>query len=130
MKRIIAHCDPHNARRHYNGQEIVKRDGNTPVEWVMGHYDTDDAAKSALWDFAMQDYIEHYANLVHEDNESIADMKRTLADDTGLSPAEIDAVFSWYEGEGVYTRDGHEAVLLKGGTAYSYDTMTYYIDEL
>ncbi len=96
----------------------------------MGHYDTDDAAKSALWDFAMQDCTEHYAGLTHEDDESIADMKRTLADDLGLDRDDLDTAFSWYEGEGIYTRDGHEAVLLKGGTAYSYDTTTYYIDEL
>ncbi len=32
--RIVAKCDPYNARRHHHGEEVVRYDGATPVEWV------------------------------------------------------------------------------------------------
>lgn len=32
--RIIASCDPYNAKSHYHGEKVIRRDGATPVEWI------------------------------------------------------------------------------------------------
>lgn len=77
---------------------------------------------------ALEDESRHYANLSHEDDESIASMKQMLAEDEGLTSEELDRMFSWYEGEGVYYRDSNESMYIKGDTSYSYDVMTYSID--
>lgn len=127
MVQIIAICDPCNARMHYNGQEILKKEGTTPTMWVIGEYASIEEAKEVLWGMALEDASEHRASLSREDDESVAYMKQMLIDD-GLSESDIEDVFSWYKGEGVYSNDGHEAVLLKGGDSYSYDVMTYRIE--
>ena len=31
---VVAKCDPYNAKRHYLGGKVIRRDGGTPVEWV------------------------------------------------------------------------------------------------
>lgn len=113
---------------HYNGQEVIERDGTTPIRWVMGEYPTEEAAKAALWEFALEEESRHFACLSHEDDESIDYIKKMLEEDEGLTSEELEKMFSWYEGEGVYHRDEHEIMLLKGGTSYTYDTMGYYID--
>ena len=128
MKKIIAHCDPYNSRMHYNGQTVVEKDGVTPIAWVVGEYATVAEAQSALWEMALEDESRHFANLSHEDDESIASMKQMLAEDEGLTSEELDKMFSWYEGEGVYYRDSNESMYLKGDTSYSYDVMTYTIE--
>ena len=33
--RIIAKCDPYNARKHYHNERVLRRDGSTPVEWIF-----------------------------------------------------------------------------------------------
>ena len=113
MARIIAHCNAYNARTHYHGEEVVERDGNTPVAWVVGTYATDEEARTALWKMALAEEEKHFGELSHEDDESAAEL-----DDSG----------EWYEGEGIYFRDGHDIMMLKGDSLYSYDVMTYSID--
>lgn len=128
MKKIIAHCDPYNSRMHYNGQTVVEKDGVTPTAWVIGEYATVAEAQSTLWEMALEDESRHFANLSHEDDESIDSMKQMLAEDEGLTSEELDKMFSWYEGEGVYYRDSNESMYIKGDTSYSYDVMTYTIE--
>lgn len=129
MYRIVAHCDPYNACRYYRNEEVIKEDGATPVAWVIETFETKKEARERLWKMALEDAGEHFANLTHEDDESIADMKQMLIDDEGLSESDVNGIFSWYRGEGVYTNESHEIVLLKGGSAYSYDVMTYMIED-
>ena len=37
--RIIAKCDPYNARKHYHGEKVLKRDGATPVAWLFNNHE-------------------------------------------------------------------------------------------
>ena len=37
--RIVAKCDPYNARMHYHGEPVLKRDGATPVVWLFNNHE-------------------------------------------------------------------------------------------
>ncbi|MBO7684874.1 MAG: hypothetical protein J6Y20_04900 [Lachnospiraceae bacterium] len=54
MYRIIARCDPYNARMHYNGQEVLKYDGTTPVAWVWDDDLTLDEANDEIFGYACE----------------------------------------------------------------------------
>lgn len=32
--RIVAKCDPYNAKKHHHGEKVIRYDGATPVAWV------------------------------------------------------------------------------------------------
>lgn len=131
--RITASCNPYHAKFHYNGQRVLKRDGATPVKWVIEDGLTEDEALQRLWEFACEDCERNYANWSREDAESIEDMAQMLADDemNDLTLEEARECFGWFRGEGIYTTGGNqpEPVMLKGERSYSYDTMTYVVEE-
>lgn len=60
-------------------------------------------------------------------------MAQMLADDemNDLTLEEAYECFGWFIGEGIYTTGGiqPEPVMLKGDRSYSYDTMTYVVEE-
>lgn len=126
--RIIAACDPYNARMHYNGQPVVKKDGATPTQWVMASGLTSEEAKDKLWEYAHDDMGRH-SDLCWEDADSIDYIAGQLAEDAEISIEEAIKSFNWFKGEGIYYNESHEPMYLKGGDAYSYDTMTYKIEE-
>ena len=128
MYRIIAHCDPYNARFHYHSGEVIKRDGSTPVAWVIETFRTQDEAREYLWKMALEDCNER-DDLSFENDYNINDQVSAISEYEGIPVDEVREMFSWYEGEGVYYCDGHEPMMLKGGDSYSYDTMTYGIKE-
>lgn len=128
MYRIIAHCDPYNARFHYHSGEVIKRDGATPVAWVIETFRTQDEACEYLWKMALEDSNER-DDLSFEDDYNINDQVQSISDYEGIPIEEAREMFSWYKGEGVYYCDGHEPMLLKGGDSYSYDVMTYTIED-
>ena len=114
---IVAMCDPYNARKHYHGEKVLKRDGATPIYWVFKdeYFDTEDEAKEALLKAARYDYS-------YEDDESIADLKESLGQD-------FDGTIDWYKGPGVYDPDQNNALIyLEGDSSFSDDSMTYMID--
>ncbi len=125
--RIIASCNPYNAKFHYNGQEVVKYDGHTPVQWVMGNYDSIEEAKEALWGFAMEDCNSH-DDLSHEYEEGIEEDIRYFTEEGEDEEETRKWYASWYKGEGIYSNDTHEAMMLKGDSSYSYDIMSYWIE--
>lgn len=131
--RISASCNPYHARFNYNGQRVLKRDGATPVKWVMEDGLTEEEALQRLWEFACEDCESNYANWSREDAESIEDMAKMLADDESndLTIEAARECFGWFKGEGIYTTgvDCPELVMLKGERSYSYDTMTYEVEE-
>lgn len=47
--RIVACCDPYHAKLHYNGEKVIESDMGTPVQWVIGEYDSIEEAREALW---------------------------------------------------------------------------------
>lgn len=133
MIKIIASCNPYNAKFHYNGQEVVKYDGSTPVQWVMGNYDSIEEAKEALWGFAMEDCNSH-DDLSHEYEEDIEQGIIDLAEEEDMSDEEVkelrDWYASWFKGEGIYYNDSREVLMLKGDASYSYDVMSYGIEDI
>lgn len=54
--RIVAKCDPYNAKKHYHGEKVVRYDGATPVEWIHDNHEgmTLEAANAVLLDFARE----------------------------------------------------------------------------
>ena len=131
--RITASCNPYHARLHYNGRRVLKRDGATPVKWVIEDGLTESEALQRLWEFAREDAASNYANWSREDAESIEDMAQMMADDESndLTLEQARELFDWFEGEGIYSTGGDhpELVMLKGERSYSYDVMTYCVEE-
>lgn len=128
MFKIIAHCDPYNARFHYHSGEIIKRDGTTPIAWVIREFPTFCEAQKYLYKMAIEDSNER-DDLSFEDDYNINDQINAIAEYEEIPLDEVRKMFSWYQGEGVYYCDGHEPLMLKNGNSYSYDVMTYSIEE-
>ena len=119
---IVAMCDPYNARKHYHGEKVLKRDGATPIHWVFKdeYFDTEDEAKEALLKAARYDYS-------YEDDESIADLRESLQQEN----EDFDGTIDWYKGPGVYDPDQNNTLIyLEGDSSYSDDSMTYMIDKV
>lgn len=133
MIKIIASCNPYNAKFHYNGQEVVKYDGPTPVQWVMGNYDSIEEAKEALWNMALEDSNCH-DGIGHEDAEGIECDIAAISEDQEMDEAREkelrDWYASWFKGEGIYYNDSREVLMLKGDTSYSYDVVSYGIEDI
>lgn len=128
--RIVAQCDPYNARMHYNHQRVLEYDGATPIKWVMSEgYASEAEAKKALMDLAMTGKPYENGGWSYEDEDSIADLKESIMEDWDDEDEEPD--FSWFKGPGIYERGGREPypVLLEGETSFRDDTMTYSIEE-
>lgn len=131
MKRIIATCDPHNARRHYHGEKVLEYEGITPVKWVVEEYASLEEAKKALWNFALEDCHNH-DGMSHEFDENIKQDICDMAEDQDLDEEGTkelrECYASWYKGEGIYSNEFHEVVMMKGDVSYSFDTMGYCIE--
>jgi len=52
--RVVAKCDPYNARKHYHGEPVIERDGATPVAWLFNYHEhlTLKEANQVLFDLA------------------------------------------------------------------------------
>ena len=119
--RIIAICDPYNARRHYRGQEVLRYDMATPVEWVMEDYLTEQQAHEMLNEYAFG-----LKGAMPYDDEFISELRHDLIED-GISVEDVDRKMSWYVGEGWYN-DG--VLLYQYGDDYLRDdVMLYRIEE-
>lgn len=127
MFRIIVKCDPYNARKHYHGQEVIRHDGLTPVEWVkddnFGAGYSEEDAKEALFKLARQTEANN-DSWSWEDDSIIAEKKARDREDL---PFFDDSLYDWYQGEGIYMQE--TLVLKKGNTSFQDDTITYMIDE-
>lgn len=133
MTKIIASCNPYNAKTHYHGEKVVQYDGATPVQWIIGEYASADKAKDTLWKMALEECNRH-DDLSHEDSEGIEYDIAAISEDRDLDEAGVQELRNWYadwfKGEGVYYNDSHEPMMLKGDTFYSYDVMSYGIEEI
>ena len=94
---------------------------------------TEKEALQRLWAFACEDAARNYANWSREDAESIEDMAQMMGDDESndLTLEQARELFDWFEGEGIYSTGSEhpELVMLKGERSYSYDVMTYCVEE-
>lgn len=119
---IITSCDPYNARHHYADQDVVQRDGATPVRWVEATADTAEEAGRILFGWAKRSALgSQNDGWVYFDDEAVADEARFFKEDIG---DDYDA--SWYQGEGVYA-ENRQPVCLKGDTSYEDDSCSYTI---
>lgn len=117
---IIAHCDPYNSKSHYHGERVVKFDGATPVSWLLKEFSTKAEAIERLEKFFKGDYqgeIDYY------ESESAA---RKDLEDMGIE--EPDTTF--WKGAGYYHTESKELIFRKGDESYSFDTLSYYIDQI
>ena len=121
--RIVASCDPYNSRFHYNGQEVLRYDMATPIEWVhddnYGYGYTLEEAFDILDGFA--DNLGD--NVSYEDDASIEDLRAQFLEDTG---EELDT--SWYKGPGWY--EENYRVYAHGDMFLRDDTMTYSVEPI
>ena len=116
--RIVAKCDPYNAKKHYLGQKVLKYDGITPIHWVIEDgFASEEEAKKALKNLAIDSYFATY-----EDENTVAETKREFEEEMGLR---YDT--SWYKGPGIYMEN--VPVLLEGESAFHDDSMTYCVDD-
>lgn len=126
---IKATCDPYNARKHYNGQPVIKYDMTTPVEWVIEDgFASIEEAKAALMKLAKSCRSYESGSWIEENKETIRELADAIKEDhpedfeDGKEP---DA--SWFKGPGIYDHD--TPVLLEGETSFRDDTMQYSVEE-
>ena len=122
--RIIAKCDPYNAKKHYNGQTVVKYDGTTPISWVIMGELTEAQAKEELMKLAKTGEPFESGMWVWEDEDVIAEDKKAIFDITGE-----EADMSFYVGAGVYDGTTGKPVLLVGENSFWDDSVNYCIEE-
>lgn len=128
MFKIIAHCDPYNARFHYRSGKIIKRDGTTPIAWVVEEHETREAARESLFKMALEDLYNNSPSLEYVDADYIDYLVKSLTEDYEMTEEAARALFTWYKGEGIYHNDSHEPEILKGGESYTDDAVTYTIE--
>lgn len=127
MYRITAYCDPYNAKFHYNGQEVIRRDGSTPIEWVIedGFNYREDAIEQ-LMRLAMSGSPYDNGDWTYLDDAAIDDMKAQTKEDFD---EDLDTTF--YKGAGIYSAGnrGFNPILIEGEDSFWDDTMKYSVEE-
>ena len=103
MHAIIKHVDPYHARCYHNGEEVVKFDGATPVEWIVSKHETKEEAQEALWDLACN-YEANRDNLQYENDSQ--------------------------KKEGIYYRESGWPMMLRGDSSFSFDVEHFRIEEM
>lgn len=122
MSIIACSCDPYNAGRHYNGEKVLRRNGQTPVQWVIEVCDSKEEAKEKLYMLCLDSCGDQSGP---EDSDSIAAFVAAVCADEDCEPEDVDT--SWYKGEGVYCSDNNVPVMLKGETSFDDDVLHYSI---
>ena len=125
---ITAECDPYNAKFHYNGSEIIlKRDGATPVQWVIGEFDTEEEAKAQLYEWA----LEYGENIDLGDAAAVTEEAKSLLEDNWQRAQEfLDTIAE--NGYGIYMLDGQRyfQVMAVGDNHYTNDVMKYAVESV
>ena len=129
--RITATCDPYNARKHYNGQPVLKYDMATPVKWVIeDDIPTPEKAKEKLMRLAKTGKPYENGGWSYEDQESVEEFRKEMLELHGdeMTDEKKETLTDWYKGPGIY--DQTYPVLLEGETSFHDDTMTYMIEAI
>lgn len=130
---IKATCDPYNAEKHYNEEPVLKYKGSTPVEWIIiSGLGSEQEAKNALMDLAKNCRDYGNGNWSYEDEESVANIAGMLKNG---NPEDFNddktPDMSWFEGPGIYSKNGEPfPVLLEGGNTFEDDPVQYSIEKL
>lgn len=122
--KIIAKCDPYNASKHYHGQKVVKYDGTTPVAWVVAECEEFEPLKEMLRKWC----LEECGGYEEWDRDVVTERVHQYCLE-GLFEAAEDMLAEYIKfGDGIYAENGVQ-VMAKGAESYSYDVMTYVIEE-
>ena len=121
--RIVAICNPYHARFHYRGQEVLRYDVATPVEWVMEDDLTEAEAHEILDSYAcdLSDDVSYYDDDYHYETIEY------LTEEEGMSLIEACQALVWYVGEGYYL--DHSLYYKCGDDSLRDDVMLYRIEE-
>lgn len=122
--RITACCDPYHARFHYRGQEVLRWDMATPIEWVV----EDDLTEKEALDW-LRDYVAESNDLWYYDDEFIKEWHTEMVECAGLTEEEATEALSWYHDAGWYN-DDHCLVYQYGDTYIWDDVMRYAVEEI
>lgn len=129
--RIVASCDPYNARKHYNGQKVLQYDMTTPIKWVMEEdIPSLDKAKEKLMRLAKTGNPYENGDWTYEDQESVEEYRKEMLELHGdeMTDEEKETLTDWYKGPGIY--ENRSPVLLEGETSFHDDTITYMIEAI
>lgn len=127
---IKATCDPYNAKKHYNGQPVIRYNGTTPVEWTIDIFPTEQEAVKKLMKLAKSCRSYVSGSWSEEDKESVRYLAAAIKEDhpedfeDGEEPDT-----SWFKGSGIYDHDSMLPILLEGETSFRDDTMQYSVEE-
>ncbi len=131
---IVASCDPYHARFYYpKGAKVLRRDGATPVQWVQdddfGYGYTKDQALRMLERFA-SDEAKGQTFYYDAESKDNTQWPVPIFDENGyIIGNDAEAAKDWYEGPGWYNCN-QTLIYLKGREYYSYDVMSYSIEEM
>lgn len=127
--RIVASCDPYNAKTHYNGQPVLEYEMVTPIKWVI----EDDIpscfeAMERLMRLAKTGKPYENGDWTYEDKESVEEFKKEMLELHGdkMTDEEKETITDWFAGPGIY--ENHVPVLLEGDTSFRDDCMLYTIE--
>lgn len=110
---ITISCDPYHANTKYHGEEVIRYDGKTPIEWIVD-------------DFAGIGYTEEEALKALE---GIVDRKDCLSYyDKNVFETYGEEIPEWFNGDGYY--DDEICVYNVGDRTYRDDVMYYSIEEM
>ena len=127
---IKATCDPYNAKRHYNGQPVIRYDRTTPVEWAIDIFATEKEAIDKLMTLAKTGAPYETGSWSWEDDESVKELERQLVAENPEDFADGNKPnLPWYKGPGIYDWQSHFPVLLEGDTSFRDDTVQYSVEE-
>ena len=121
--RIVENCDPYNARKHYNGQNVLQYDRTTPVKWVIEKSLTKEEAQKKLMAIAIDCGNDGWE---YEDVQSIRELEKMIEEEEGEKYSA-----DWFVGPGVYAHgEGDpEPVLLEGEMSFWDDSEKFSIEE-
>lgn len=120
---ITASCDPYHAPSHYINQQVLQRDGQTPIIWIYADRLTYSTARKEIE--ALLDEVDY---LHFEDDSSIADQRQQMIDD-GMTESEINDELNYYCGQGYYDSStvDNECIWNESICQVQLDTVTYTI---
>lgn len=121
---IVAKCDPYNAKKHYNGQKVLRYDGSTPVEWVAADGMTMREAKDTLYDWCLNECDDLFN---FNEHQAVLDWCRSWLDDGETDPV-LNMLSAIDEnGYGIYNQADCSFFMGVDDEAYTFDVMTYEI---
>lgn len=116
--------DPHHANIFYNGEEIIKMDGATPICWVFDDGFGTGLSKKEAFEI-LEDIASEKENVSYFDDKSFSEMveeRKSDGEDTEFG-------YDWFEGNGYYDVENKKPFYLIGDESLRDDVCFYSIEE-